>query len=62
MVNEGLGQQHLAAAEHAAPAAVAAVGRAVKNRKLPTVGQPQTADEVRFEALKAFILANAQLE
>lgn len=51
MDQESLGQQHLAAAQHAAPAAVCGIGGALQLGELPPVGEPGPGDERQAEAL-----------
>jgi hypothetical protein len=62
VTDQRLGYQHLTAAQHAAPSAVAAVIRAVQNWKFASVGQPESADEVFFETVEAFVVAGHDLK
>lgn len=62
VADEGLRDQHLAAAKHAAPAAVAAVGGAIQDRKLAAVRQPEFAHEVVLETLEALLVTSGYLK
>jgi hypothetical protein len=62
VTDQRLGYQHLTAAQHAAPSAVAAVIRAIQNWKFASVGQPESADEVFFETVEAFVVAGHDLK
>lgn len=57
-----LGDEHLAATQHAAPSAVAAVIRAVQQGKFAPIREPEAADEVLLEALKALVVAARYLK
>ena len=51
MDQEPLCQQHLPAAQHAAPAAVCGPGGALQLRELPPVGQPNPGHESQTKPL-----------
>lgn len=51
MDQQPLHQQHLAAAQHAAPATVCGQGGAVQLRELPPVGQPDPGDKGQTKPL-----------
>lgn len=51
MDQEPLCQQHLATAQHAAPAAVCGPAGALQLRELPPIGQPEPGDKGQTETL-----------
>lgn len=55
--DEALGQQHLGAAQHAAPAAVGGAGGGpLQRREPPPVGQPEPRGEIPPEALPLLLV------